>query len=313
MEDEVRSVSQALVGGTELTTPSGTIAIGRQVEGVYTTYCSGVLVAPDLVLTARHCVHELIELDELRGIVCGATRFAQDAQLTQYRVSVAPAADYSDSDVSFGVTQVSIPDSDEACGFDVALLSLDGAVPAELVDPVTPRLGTPAVPGEALRAQGFGKDELGNPVVSGTLRENPAVEVDCVSGACSPLDEARLGPMEWVSRQTGVCPSDSGGPALDSEGHLLGVASRGPSDCSFTIYGDVNLWEDWLKERVSVAYQARGLAPPSWTSVDEPDGRGCGLALDDSLSASPVLVLGLVCGCLCFRRRVSRVSRESRE
>ena len=64
---------------------------------------------------------------------------------------------------------------------------------------------------------------------------------------------------------TGVCQGDSGGPALDAEGRVISVVSRGGAGCSSPIYGAVYGWAQWIKDTTASAAISAGLDVPLWT------------------------------------------------
>ncbi len=53
------SARQPIVGGVADTTSKAVVAITDSYGGVEEGFCSGALIAPNLVLTARHCVAEI--------------------------------------------------------------------------------------------------------------------------------------------------------------------------------------------------------------------------------------------------------------
>jgi hypothetical protein len=69
-----------------------------------------------------------------------------------------------------------------------------------------------------------------------------------------------------------VLPGDSGGPALDSAGRVMGVASRGDASCQAALYGNVSSWKDLIVSTAIDAATAGGYSPPSWTGTTSMDG-----------------------------------------
>jgi hypothetical protein len=63
---------------------------------------------------------------------------------------------------------------------------------------------------------------------------------------------------EWLSVDARLCPGDSGGPALDKAGQVMGVASRAGPECMTAIYSDVAAFHDLI---VSAARTAAADGP----------------------------------------------------
>ena len=75
---------------------------------------------------------------------------------------------------------------------------------------------------------------------------------------------------EFVA-ESPVCSGDSGGPALDSEGRVCGVTSRGDDQCTIAIYSSVAAWRDFIVEKTFEAAKGGGYTPPTWAG-DPPPG-----------------------------------------
>jgi hypothetical protein len=95
---------------------------------------------------------------------------------------------------------------------------------------------------------------------SGERRRRDGLVLDCVGEACA---ESSVVGTEWLGDE-GTCKGDSGGPALDALGRVLGAVSRGASDCQSPIYGGVHAWRDWIMEAGLAAAEAGDYAPPHW-------------------------------------------------
>lgn len=220
--------------------------------------CLGVVIAPDLVLTARHCVSEL----RPGASLCDGTTFYPSQALTVELVDVSATLD------SFAVPaeNVAVPgEDDELCGYDVALLrvpALARAVRKRGVPMFEPRFEGNVRRGEAYRAVGLGVYNAGGRGV-GTRRERGGLSVDCAGAGC---DSAGVGSHEWRGSDA-ICSGDSGGPAIDEGGRLVGIVSRAnSSDCSKPIYASVYAWRGWLRDEALAAARVGNYPAPTWAS-----------------------------------------------
>lgn len=97
------------------------------------TRCSGALVAPNLVLTARHCVHD-IDYSQATGFCTGA-KFG--APLGAGKVRVTLDASVLGENVAWrDVVEVITPADDNACKGDIVLLRLAADVAAADATPI---------------------------------------------------------------------------------------------------------------------------------------------------------------------------------
>ena len=93
------------------------------------------------------------------------------------------------------------------------------------------------------------------------------LEVKCAGEDC---DEGDIRANEWVG-SGGPCSGDSGGPALDAEGRVIGVVSRGKDPCVEPVFGDVATRATWLRAEALRLANAADQEPPAWTPCDAPD------------------------------------------
>jgi secreted trypsin-like serine protease len=181
--------------------------------------CSGTLIAPNLVLTARHCVSELTDDGACGGI-------DQDYPPETMAIETGVGADGNDPDAQ--VVQIFHgPDHDLDCGNDVAFLELDHDLD---IAPRTIRF-TPPVVGEEVKVVGYGIDENEQPTPGRFQRTG--MSVLALAGTNYTYTQADGNsedvevPPGTVLTSEGACHGDSGGPLFDSSGAILGVVHSG--------------------------------------------------------------------------------------
>jgi hypothetical protein len=278
---------QPIFGGAPDLEDAAVVAVVNFAGG----HCSGSLIAPSLVLTARHCVADTAG-KELQ-VVCGQTAFVPPD--SPGAIFVVPRPTITDDPDDFvAVAEIRVPEDlpDELCGTDVVLLRLKA--PLADITPLEPRITEPVTAGESYASVGFGVDEALDDQPSGERKRLDGLQVQCAGDACR---EHEVYGNEWVGSR-GACPGDSGGPALDTQGRVIGVVSRGAKLCESPIFGDVASRAPWLQSEMRGAAPA---APP-----DDGPAQTCSLGRSRAPAAS-----GWCCalaGLLLWRRRKRRLS-----
>ena len=174
------------------------VAIDVAGEGL----CAGVLVAADVVLTARRC------LDFTRGdLTCPATGPQIPGARDPTTLSVLVGEDAQKPTQTIPGLQIFAPDDDVLCGNDVALLLLES--PVSGVEAVAVNAAGAAT-GDRVRTVSF-------------LSQSRWVRGDVAVGASSARELALL---------EAPCLGVPGGPAFDeTTGEVVGVQSRSAPDC----------------------------------------------------------------------------------
>jgi len=253
--DEIDLTSQEIQGGVNSDVPAvmGMASIQGRGFGI----CSGTLIAPNLLMTAQHCVSS----DVPDFILCGLSEFGTNINDSQ--IYLTPDPQISRRGTFFQTLEVvRPPGGNDVCGFDIALLILDSNVPESMARPIIPKIDIAATPGDQYTAIGYGHTGSGSG--SGTRRQRENQFVTCVGETCP--SSVRLTEMEFYGDE-GTCQGDSGGPAIDAEGRVFGALSRGGSGCGDAIYSAVFPWSDWILEVGARAAELGGYEPPHWVQT----------------------------------------------
>jgi len=307
---------QAVEGGEIDEVHSAVFRVATRTQG-FNGLCSASLIAPNLLLTARHCVAETAE----RAVDCTIDEFGRTLSTGELLFSNAVTPELGSR--WFSPQQVLVREESTFCGNDMALVILEEVVPDTVAAAMSPRLTSISV-GELYDAVGYGgSDASADDAEYGTRRFRTGLSVSCVGKSCGEgVSDGEFGGDE------GVCRGDSGGPAVDGEGRAMGALSRGGEECVSPVYASAPDFRDWLIETAALAASLGDYPRPVWAGGPAPtsgdsatSGADAGPARSNEPGAAPseplraegcaastpnaggAELFGLLLGLLSWRRR----------
>jgi secreted trypsin-like serine protease len=200
--------ANAVVRGEVARDPNGVRTSVVRVESSTGELCSGAIIAPDLVLTAAHCV---VERASYR--IVAVNRAFRPIALRAIAAAMHPAF------VS-GTTPRTQP------GVDLAILKLEQPLGGDFV-PLSAGGAGGIAKGEPVELAGYGIVAEGKAKTARTLRQTQLVALGSLQVAnkvAVVADSERLA----LSTGAGACRGDSGGPILRASGagyQLVGIVS----------------------------------------------------------------------------------------
>jgi MYXO-CTERM domain-containing protein len=234
------------------------VGIFEDLGGGNFAICSGSLLAPNMVLTAHHCVADIMPMG---GVSCASSSFGPTFSPSVFHVTTLTPMPFNPFSSSYAsVSEVQLASTETAiCGNDVAILILSSSL---ATTPLVPRVDVPNMPNDIFNAVGYGgTTDTGND--AGTRRRRDGLVITCLESACPAQDQVSV--REWQGNE-GTCEGDSGGPALDTVGRAIGVTSRGLPGCLQPTYGYIYGYADWLKSMAQHAAMVGGYTPPAWST-----------------------------------------------
>jgi secreted trypsin-like serine protease len=213
----------------KLTSPDIPVAGG----GVRSGACSGALIAPDWVVTAGHCFHDL---DDAR--IGGPPPYTMTVTVGRLK----------DSDPGGHTAQV--VDVRQSPVNDLAVARLSAAI--DDVVPLTLAEAEPAV-GQQLQFAGWGS-------LSATIR-GPSTHLKRGQFTVASIGQTTLNALPVGQRtvENGPCPEDSGAPFFvtddDRTGTLVAIVNTGPPcpQPGPEIIARVDVVSDWIRQQTQDA------------------------------------------------------------
>jgi len=274
---------RAIIGGKVSGPDDDAVVLLRTDRATATSVCSGSLLAPNLVLTARHCIVADYPADDIHCNPDGTLDLPSGGQLGEpamaSKVNVFTGADVPPDGVLPGGepaargAQILTTTWPAVCRDDMALVVLDTAL---TLPTATFDLTKQMTLAQQISVVGYGLTEVSDPSAKYSQRHRrDGVRVKYVGTL----------PNMFVLPRS-VCKGDSGGPAMDpTTGAVLGVFSMGfpgddatacSSETALNYFVQVNRYEPLLRE----AFEAAGQPFP------EPVGEGGAGGADPGMTPS---------------------------
>jgi MYXO-CTERM domain-containing protein len=224
--EETRQAKQAVIKGVASDPSQDAVVLLVHYDRATYAFgeCTGTLLAPNLVLTARHCVADTDQsaaCDETGKPLAEGSIYKDHRAETMYVFTGTKRPDFNSANVKPAGQGLKIihDGGKNLCNHDIAIVILKEPIAGAPIAPI--RLEAEPAKGDVLTSVGWGvTDKSMQPAVR---QQRANVKILAVG----PSREDGVPPNEFEVGES-ICSGDSGGPALaDGSGAIIGVVSRG--------------------------------------------------------------------------------------
>ena len=202
--------------------------------------CTASLVAPDLAITAAHCVRDQNNAPKAQMVLIFNSNIRAPNPVTRMIDRAEVPAQWNPSALSSVDTS------------DVAILHFSGGLPIGYTISDLLPFDQALARGQSVVLAGYGINDATANTGEGILRKTT---VSVANPNFSPteveLDQSHGG---------GACHGDSGGPAyviLNGHPYLFGITSRGGGACNEdVIYSEISAYATWFKDAVRMIHNS---------------------------------------------------------
>lgn len=242
---EVKRISRRrtprVVGGHRIDVQSQPHMVNIRRRGDF--QCGGSLVTARCVLTAAHCLQGASDLRASDYVVRGGVTYLRDKRNARF------------------VSRILLPSAYNRTTLDndVALMQLANPLQGDNIAPI--RLARkPPIPGSLVRVSGWGLTDERSEQLPNQLH---SVEVQVLAQhKCQQLYQGYRNLTQSMycasvpGQKKDACDADSGGPAVNADGKLVGIVSWGRANlCAHKdspgVYTSVPYLYDWIAENMN--------------------------------------------------------------